>query len=381
MRTGSWMKIMVGAAVVALAAVCAWRASGAEIRNVTARQRFPWNGKVDISYEVVGGTSGTVVDISATDKTTGKAYAALSSALSGDAGAGTGTHKTVWDLSAQGIELQSQNVVFAVEVQEYCVVDLSSGSSSTSYPVSYLYGMPSGGWSDEYKTTKLVLRRIEAGTFIMGATQTDESHRVTLTKPFYIGVFEVTQKQYQLIMGSNPSSFSGAKRPVEKVSYNMIRGSSNGAQWPSSSAVDASSFMGKLRARTGLEFDLPTEVQWEYACRAGTTTEYSYGNSADGNYMWYGSNSSSLTHDVGTKSPNAWGLYDMHGNVWEWCLDWYGTLAYGTDPEGVTAGSCRVLRGGGCYYASRCRSAFRHDVMPDVDGVDYGFRLARTLSE
>jgi formylglycine-generating enzyme required for sulfatase activity len=141
--------------------------------------------------------------------------------------------------------------------------------------------------------------------------------------------------------------------------------------------------MGKLRARTGLDFDLPTEAQWEYACRAGTTTTYSYGNSADGNYMWYDSNSNSKTHVVGTKQPNLWGLYDMHGNVSEWCLDWYGTLSYGTDPKGSSSGSNRVKRGGSWYYyAGSCASFIRGDFLPSLGNYHdgFGFRLFRTLS-
>ena len=163
----------------------------------------------------------------------------------------------------------------------------------------------------------------------------------------------------------------------------MIRGSSAGAGWPSSSAVDASSFLGKLRARTGLDFDLPTEAQWEYACRAGTTTTYSYGDSANRSYMWYSSNSSSKSHEVGTKSPNPWGLYDMHGNVWEWCLDWYASsLTGGTDPKGSSSGSCRVIRGGGWSYdAYNCTSSSRNYCDPSGKGSIYGFRLVRTLSE
>ena len=229
---------------------------------------------------------------------------------------------------------------------------------------------------DEYKTTKLVMKRIEAGTF-----QMQNSQNVTLTKPFYMGLFEVTQKQYQLVTGSNPSRFSGDKLPVERVSYNAIRGSSNGANWPASNAVDSSSFLGKLRARTGLDFDLPTEAQWEYACRAGTTTTYSYGNSANGNYMWYGDNSSSQTHEVGTKLPNPWGLYDMHGNVLEWCLDWYGTLSYGTDPKGSSSGSHRVIRGGSwSILASICASSDRSSSDPLSESNNVGFRLSRALS-
>ena len=160
----------------------------------------------------------------------------------------------------------------------------------------------------------------------------------------------------------------------------MIRGSSNGAKWPSSSAVDSDSFMGKLRARTGLDFDLPTEAQWEYACRAGTTTTYYWGNSMNGNYAWYSDNSSSTSHIVGTKAPNAWGLYDMSGNMWEWCLDWYGTLAYGTDPKGSSSGTGRVGRDGSWHgSAGLCTSSYRYDGYSSAASYDRGFRLVRTL--
>ena len=269
----------------------------------------------------------------------------------------------------------------------YMVVDLSSGSSSTSYPVSYLDAVPSGGWSDTYKTTKLVLRRCEAGTFKM-----QNSSNVTLTKPFYIGVFEVTQKQYKQVMGSNPSQYTGDKRPVDNVSYNVIRGTSNGAKWPSSSAVDSSSFMGKFRSRAGLSFDLPTEAQWEYACRAGTSSKYNNGGSAESDLKklgrYFGNQSdgkggySSNQTTVGSYTPNAWGLYDMHGNLIEWCLDWHGTLKYGTDPKGVTsayANNGRVMRGGNCYFeASNCTSFYRGLYGPSSQSG--GIRLCLTLS-
>jgi formylglycine-generating enzyme required for sulfatase activity len=159
------------------------------------------------------------------------------------------------------------------------------------------------------------------------------------------------------------------------------------AKWPASNAVDSTSCLGKLRSWTGLDFDLPTEAQWEYACRAGTTTTYSYGNSANGSYMWYGDNSSWTTHEVGTKQPNPWGLYDMHGNVFEWCLDWYGTLSYGTDPKGSSSGASRMLRGGclycGCSYfdVSFCASSYRIYGDPPDAGNNVGFRLARVLNQ
>ena len=300
----------------------------------------------------------------------------------------------------------------------YMVIDLSSGSSSSKYPVSYLTAVPSGGWSDEYKTTKLVLRRINAGTFTMGSPSgevgrfaNETQHSVKLSKDFYIGVFEVTQRQWELVMGTRPSYFSNgtyySTRPVERVSYNAIRGSSTGAGWPGSSAVDSSSFIGRIRSRTGLsQFDLPTDAQWEYACRAGTTTAVSNGinlNNAEYDYRidyvcWHyqdytaASPSSGWgygTMPVGEYGANPWGLYDMHGNVWEWCLDWYtanlGTSAV-TDPKGPSSGSHRVVRSGAWECSSyNCRSARRGDEPPSAtkrsdsasDG-HFGFRLSIT---
>ena len=360
--------------------------------HLRLQQRYPWNGTVDISYTVTGDIAAeakqravfTALKVTAQDKVANTTYTATK--LSGDRALTAGTHKFVWDMNAEGLTFKSTDVVFTVSCETtpatYCVIDLSAGANATSYPVTYLAEPPSGGFNvDAYKTTKLVLRRIEAGTFIMGEDQNDESHRVTLTKPFFCGLFEVTQKQYTLVMGSTPSNFKGDMLPVEKVSYNAIRGTSNGAKWPSSSAVDSPSFMGKLRARAGLDFDLPTESQWGYASRAGTTTKYNYGDSADENYMWYTSNSSSKTHTVGTKTANPWGLYDMHGNVWEWCLDWYGTLAYGTDPKGSSSGSYRVLCGGSWISnADICTSSSRLSSTPSIEYSSFGFRLVRTLS-
>lgn len=364
--------------------------AGSAIKNVTAKQRYPWNGKVDISYTIVGDVAAeaeqrgevALLKVAAIDKTANTTN--IATKLSGDVSMEEGTHSLVWDMQVDGLAFKSSNVVFRVEllIPTYCVIDLSAGSSATSYPVTYLAEPPSGGFNvSDYKTAKIVLKRIEAGSFMMGG-----SYDVMLTKPFYCGLFEVTQRQWELVTGSNPCSSTsygkGNSYPVHYVSYNMIRGSSAGAGWPASSAVDSSSFLGKLRARTGLDFDLPTEAQWEYACRAGTTTACSYGNSANGNYMWYSSNSSSKSHEVGTKSPNPWGLYDMHGNVWEWCLDWSSILSGGTDPKGSSSGSYRVRRGGSWNCsASDCTSSYRNVIYPSNGSNDFGFRLVRTLSE
>lgn len=376
--------------VVASCYLCSGFAA-AEIRNVTAKQRFPWNGKVDITYEVIGDISDglpewnyPVLVVSATNRVAGTSYTATAATLSGDTGTEEGVHHVIWDLHAQGLFFKSEDVVFTVAYSEkpnpayvYCVIDLSAGSSAETYPVIYLTEPPDGGFNvSEYKTTKLVMKRIEPGSFKMGGT-----YDVTLTKPFYCGIFEVTQKQYSLVTGSNPSRFTADMRPVERVYYGGIRGSTNGANWPYSSAVDTSSFMGKLRSRTGLNFDLPTEAQWEYACCEGSTAV----NSVNENYMWYGSNSGSGTHDVGTKLPNSWGLYDMHGNVWEWCLDWYGSLTSGViDPTGSSSGPGRVFRGGSWGNSSSyCSSSYRGYDSPSIEyrTNSFGFRIVRTLSE
>ena len=378
-------------------------ANSPTITGVTAQQRYPWDGKVDISYTVTGdiievakqqavlaSLKVTAIDIVANTTNT-------ATQLSGDLSLDEGTHAIVWDVEAEGLSLQLNDVVFKVSCETtnalYCVIDLSAGATASSYPVTYLAEPPSGGFNvDEYKTIKLVLKRIEAGAFIMGSDQANESHRVMLTKPFFCGIFEVTQKQYQQIMGGNPSAYKGDMRPIDAVSYNMIRGSSNGAQWPSSSVVDATSFIGKLRERTGQDFDIPTNAQWEYACRAGTKSKYNNGGNTEndlaelGRYVGNQSDGRggyvSAHTTVGSYSPNGWGLYDMHGNVWEWCLDWYGTLTYGNDPTGSSSGSNRILRGGTWKLsADRCSLSDNGDNFWPTDVYDdTGFRIVRTLS-
>ncbi len=269
----------------------------------------------------------------------------------------------------------------------YLVIDLSGGTSATSYPVSFLSDVPEGGWTDEYKTTKLVLRRCKAGTFKMG-----NNYTTTLTKDFFIGVFEVTQKQYVLVTGSNPvlsseSILYGDTKPVCKLDHTRIRGSDF-------SEISENSFMGRLRTKSGIAFDLPTEAQWEYACRAGTTSAYNNGGDLEsdlaqvGRYHGNAVVGNSLTTAVpGQYAPNAWGLYDMHGNVQEVVLDRGGPLVDGAiDPLNLSTSSSfdHVKRGGDyCSYADKCTSSYRR-YLPgsgstgNATSQDSGIRLCVT---
>jgi formylglycine-generating enzyme required for sulfatase activity len=243
-----------------------------------------------------------------------------------------------------------------------------------------------------------------------GRDSNETQHTVTLTKGFWMGKYEVTQEQYQAVTGVNPSYFHGGsgrepaagevqgKRPVEYVTWYdavefcnklsekeglqgvyTITSRSPATGYPITSATVTADF-----AKNG--YRLPTEAQWEYACRAGTATAFNNGNNdytnaaLVGAVAWYSGNSSNRTHEVGTKLPNAWGLYDMHGNVWEWCWDWYGTYASGaqTDPVGAASGAYRVLRGGYWNsYGQYLRSAYRSNDNPGSRYGSGGFRLVR----
>ena len=389
---------MVFAAMLAMALEAAVSVTG-----VKAVQRWPWNGLVDVDYTVVADDANADVYVfpEGTDNDT-KALLQMRT-LTGEGASGAvkpGKHRMTWNALADMPNYHTTS--FSVRMTAisgaapYVVIDLSGGDSATSYPVRFSAIGPDLA-NDTCRTTELWLRLILPGTFMMGSPsselgrQSNETqHQVTISKPFYIGVFELTQKQWQLVMGTNPSAYRGDTRPVESVSYGMIRGTTLGAAWPSHRQVDADSFLGKIRARTSLTIDLPTEGQWEYACRAGTTTALNSGKDLSatdscpemdevGRYNYNRSDGkggyTSYHTKVGSYEPNAWGLFDMHGNVWERCLDWYGnyvTTAQ-TDPSGAARADsnwARVTRGGSHgFYASECRSAKREqDVRYDFSG-------------
>jgi formylglycine-generating enzyme required for sulfatase activity len=212
--------------------------------------------------------------------------------------------------------------------------------------------------------------RIAPGRFQMGSDSGDADqrpvHDVAITKGFELGKYEVTQRQWAAVMGTNPSWFKacGLTCPVENVSWN-----------------DVQQFLAKLNARgDGYRYRLPTEAEWEYAARAGTTGDYAE-NLDD--MAWYDANAGATTHAVGQKQPNGWGLYDTHGNVWEWVSDYVGSYAAAAvaDPKGPASGADRVYRGGSWLYpAGDCRSAFRGGFGPGFRSFNLGFRLVRVPS-
>ena len=234
---------------------------------------------------------------------------------------------------------------------------------------------------------------IHPSTFMMGSDEGGDAtpvHKVTITKPFYLAKYPVTQEQWEAVMGNNPSKFKGTKNPVENVSWD-----------------DCQAFCAKLAASYRGTFRLPTEAQWEYACRAGSTGKYCYGDDKNqlGEYAWYSDNSGRKTHPVGEKKANAWGLYDMHGNVMEWCQDWYDADYYARSPTddpagpvtgsdraidagarpglvGVLPRSQRVTRGVGWNgTAAFCGSADRGNGSPRDRDSTLGFRISRVLAD
>ena len=243
---------------------------------------------------------------------------------------------------------------------------------------------------------KLVL--ITKGKFLMGSPPSEEGseddekqHEVTISRNYYLGAYEVTQGQYLKVMGKNPSIFQGDKVAERHPTTGRIVKDVDSSNFPveTVSWEESVEFCRRLsllpeERKAGRVYRLPTEAEWEYGCRAGSKTAYGFGDDSRllGGHGWFSGNSSWKTHPVGQKKANAWGLYDMHGNVWEWCSDWYGDYPRegATDPMGPTKGSLRVFRGGSWSgVAALCRTAFRGRNVPAYRGDVLGFRLALSL--
>lgn len=271
----------------------------------------------------------------------------------------------------------SDGAAFYVALQAYDSVESSGYSNIEHFIIS------STSYTNSLGQTFVLL---PAGTFTMGSLSSagmyyteGPQHQVTLTPSFYMQTTEVTQAQWEAVMEDNPSTFSGCPTcPVEWVSWDDIQ-----------------EFITKLNARGEGTYSLPTEAQWEYAARAGSTTAFYNGGITelgcgyDPNLDaigWYCYNSDNQTHPVAGKAPNAWGLYDMSGNVWEWCSDWYSNGYYSispaVNPQGPSSGDYRVIRGGSWYYkAQSCRSASRLYHPPSGWRAELGFRLVLSLGQ
>jgi len=267
---------------------------------------------------------------------------------------------------------------------ESLAVDKPSPSTNTKYEIEDTDSKPTGNDVGEYgskpnyfvkSALDLEMIWVEPGTFMMGSRTTeagridDETqHKVTLTQGFYLGKYEVTQEQYEKVMGKNPSRLKGNKLPVEVISWNdavafcealtkMELQNNYGRDDYSENKITTGSW----------EFNLPTEAQWEYACRAGTVTKYSWGNRISPQHANYGDRGINKTVEVGSYKANPWGFFDMHGNVWEWTADWWGAYPSSSviDPRGPNQGSTRVIRGGswnvtGTYLRSAVRYSHHH---------------------
>ena len=265
-----------------------------------------------------------------------------------------------------------------VDMRRYMVVDLSGGADAKEYPVSYLDSEPQGGWTDEYKTVKLVLRLVNPGKFHMQGPWVKGVREVELSHPYYIGIFEVTQAQYKFIMGSGDSVYKGDMRPMERVSWYTLRAGPDASEklkdacaWPVSDTVGENSFVGRIRRKAQLKgFDLPTEAQWEYASIGGGLSRERLGLTSEVLKFGLFLNNGGTTNAhcvVGSYPPNALGLYDMHGNVCEWCLDFLGDLESGkfVDPRGAVSNpnDKRVLRG----------ECFRTQITDKEEPSHYGY--------
>lgn len=418
--------------IVSFAMFCSLNAaSAASVTGVSANQRWPWNNLVDVDFTISGSESSVAyrVELSATyNNGANKVYA--NSYLTEPVVEGDGSKRVTWDLGADMPGLKTDDFTVTVSITPiadnavpvYMVIDLSAGPEATKYPIRYTTKAPDLS-NDKCRTTEMWLRRIKTGNpFLMGGNDSgmnsylSSAKEMTLTKDYYIAIFETTQQQWAQVMGEWPSLYSNttyrATRPVDTITRASVRGSSWYYPWPNDNSqgtagsVGNSTFIGKIRKRTGItNFDLPTEAQWVYAALGGSTV--SENNQKRGVYPSVGAiNDTTVlqvarcggttgngggiadgdvgisetqgdltgTMTVGHYQPNAYGLYDMLGNVWEivldiWAKDWPEEVN-ATDYKGPTSGGNSTLKGlphnwAAYYMSTRARTCLEDITTPE----------------
>ena len=339
-----------------------------------------------------------VVAITPADAVSGDDLTCTVTTASTDADGDALTYSFAWDVEgvaySSATDSATSSLVDGADVgdgEEWtCEVTASDGTASGSAGSDSV--TTASGFIDYTTNDGSTMVAITAGSFSMGSTTGDADeapvHTVTLTRDLWIGETEVTQAQYRAGMGTSPSGFSscGTTCPVEMVSWTMAVLYANALSaaegldscYTATGSGLATALGGDPYACEG--YRLPTEAEWEYAAKAGGSYTYS-GSNTVGDVAWYGSNSSSRTHAVAGKTANAFGLYDMSGNVWEWTNDWYGAYSSGSavDPVGASSGSTRVFRGGDWYHGESSATVTRRGYYtPDVVSDNFGFRLARS---
>ena len=381
------LMMMVAAVAASVALADGAGTPTAKIKSIT--NRYPWNGKIDVEYEVSNvGSSFDPIDKLVTKFTSeGVEKTAVTDLTEAELKEGkvcrTFDCRELFGEGKRDVQAQSAAKLSPLDY-DYAVIDISGGPNTNFYPVSYHKTAPTGGWNvDEYKTSKIVLYYVKAGSYPGNQYQSQQKDQTTTG--FWIGMFPVTEAQYVKVMGGSGESMN----PQVSVSYETLRGTSD----PNVEVTGKSSFLRLLCDRTGLDgFDLPTESQWEIACRAETKTNYFWGENDTTNadqYMWYSGNSGNprSIQGVGQKLPNAWGLYDMAGNVWEWCRDEHQSKVVFVQSADVSfkseaGGISRVQRGGAYDSPADNGRSSNRNVSGYSDSLDgNGFRLSRMSSK
>ena len=394
------------------------------ITDVSARQRWPWNSLVDVDFNIAGAAQGEAfaVSVSGTTVTPNGTATLHAKTFATEPIAKGGANRVVWDFGADYPDTKVDDLLVTVTATPfsdsspvYLVVDISGGTSAASWPVRYTTAAPvhTVGQSDPCKTTELWLKRVKAGTITMGGGSSNsyKSHTCTLTNDYYLGVFSVTQDQIARLgysfsnCGDHGGSFTNAPyratRPADSCKYAGLRGNYYNPA-TASSFTPSGGVLKNLNDRTGLSFDLPTEWQWEYACRAGSTAarydgcttadlRYSGNSQPAADYEWY-SEQGMWSEDYGTSyvdryDPNPWGFYGMLGNVREVCVNYTATITEGDtllEPQGAESSSRRQVAKGGYWKDSDANTCAytRHSTDPwNGTYFVWGARICLTIKK